>query len=95
MSLGCEMLVVLGARLPILTYQVGDHDLRLATKSSSGSSRRSLGRLALPGRLGNTAYRSGSGGGGGSSSARATAATAAAGGLGGLEDVVEALLHLV
>ena len=45
------------------------------------------------GRLGNTSNRGGSGGR--TSSTRAAPGTATAGGLGGLQDVVEALLHLV
>lgn len=75
------------------TYQVGYHDLGLAAQDSGGSSRRGLSLLALLGRLRNTAYRSGSGGR--SSSARTASAAAAARSLRGLEDVVEALLHLV
>jgi hypothetical protein len=74
-------------------YQVGYHDLRLSTHSGGRCGRGSLGLLALPRRLGNTAYRSGSGGG--SSSTGSATATATAGSLGRLEDIVEALLHLV
>jgi len=76
-------------------WQVGYHDLGLtAAERSGGSSGRRLGLLvALLGRLGDTAYRGGSSGR--SSSARAASATTTAGGLRSLEDVVEALLHLV
>lgn len=74
-------------------YQVGYHDLGLAGQDGGGCGGRSLGGLALLGRLCNTANRSWSGGW--ASGARAATAAATARGLGGLEDVVEALLHLV
>lgn len=74
-------------------YQVGYHDLRLASQDGGGCGRRSLDGLALLCGLRNTANRSWSGGW--ASGARAATAAATARSLGGLEDVVEALLHLV
>lgn len=78
-----------------LAYQVGYHDLGLTAEGGGGCGGGGLGLPALLlGRLGNTAYRCGSGGRSSSAGRLATAA-ATARGLGGLEDVVEALLHLV
>lgn len=83
-------------QLPDLTYQVGYHDLGFTSEGSGGCGGGSLRLPALRlGRLGNTAYGSGGGGRSSSSSAGLACAAAPARGLGGLEDVVEALLHLV
>ena len=83
------------ARVLCLAYQVGYHDLGLTAEGGGGCGGGGLGLPALLlGRLGNTAYRCGSGGRSSSAGRLATAA-ATARGLGGLEDVVEALLHLV
>lgn len=83
------------ARVLCLAYQVGYHDLGLTAEGGGGCGGGGLGLPALLlGRLGNTAYRCGSGGRSSSAGGLATAA-ATARGLGGLEDVVEALLHLV
>jgi hypothetical protein len=75
-------------------YQVGDHDLALATGSSGGGSSSSLGLLVLLGRLLDTAD-GGSSGGRTTASIRATAAAALASRLlaradDGLEGLVEA-----
>lgn len=76
-----------------MTYEVGDLELGLATRGSSGRSGRGLGWLCLLGGLGDTTDR---GLGGTATWGRTTSATAAAvAAAGGLEDVVERGVELV
>lgn len=91
----CIGLTYLELGIVNVPWQVGYHDLGLTAEGGGGCGGGGLGLPALLlGRLGNTAYRCGSGGRSSSAGRLATAA-ATARGLGGLEDVVEALLHLV
>lgn len=77
------------------TYQVGDHDLGFTAERCGRCCGHRLGLLALPGVLGNTADRCGSGGRATRGGLAAATATARSGVLASLEDLVQAELHLV
>jgi len=78
------------------TYQVRNHDLGLSTaKGCGGRGRSRLCLLVLPRVLGDTADRRGSRSRAARGGLAAATATARGGGLAGLEDLVQAELHLV